>query len=399
MLPQWPPRPTPSPSSETPLTNRPNFKFLSQAHEILLSNISRRDSPPGAFVFEAPFYFIISRAIPCTNPDSPEQCLQLPPSLNLGEELVDQCTGTRFAQPRITYFLRAAVSFATGDHQVCKSLETILPITIAPYTEELPPTETEDFPMEFKERESKVLRRSLMGGTLGKMNVSLQEPPALVYDTSSNDSSTMALMRLEFESTSASSNDVPKNLQGLSFTVFSLVRVKTFYSVKSFPRLPSQTLLGSFSKMRLRDGVIKLETQHVRDVSWGYRFSLDSQTNATSAFQLSLASPITGVPENGNGRSEPNGKWISNWTIPIEVNGRLLPTFCSSLVARFYTLIVRVKVAGARPEAFDFEVPLQVIHTPPGKTDSPTLEPIRERFLEYRRASESSWFSDDSLVG
>jgi hypothetical protein len=26
------------------------------------------------------------------------------------------------------------------------------------------------------------------------------------------------------------------------------------------------------------------------------------------------------------------------------------------------------------------------------------VEPIREQFLEHRRASEFSWFSDDSLV-
>jgi len=190
--------------------------------------------------------------------------------------------------------------------------------------------------------------------------------------------------------------------QGLSFTVFSLVRVKTFYSVKSFPRLPSQTLLESFSEMRLRDGIIKLETQYVRDASWGYRFSLDSQTDASPASQLGLPIPNKVASENANGQvsmtSEPNGKWISNWTVPIEISGRLLPSFCSSLVARFYTLIVRVKVAGARQERFDLEVPLQVIHTPPGKVDSPTVEPVRERFLEYRRASESSWFSDDSLV-
>ncbi len=294
------------------------------------------------------------------------------------------------------------MSFTTRDYQDCKSLETFLPITIAPYTEELPPTAIDDFPLEFKERESKVLRRSLMGGTLGTMKVSLQEPPALVYDTSSTSSSTTALMKLEFQPASTSSNDLPKSLQGLSFTVFSLVRVKTFYSVKSFPRLPSQTLLESSTDMRLRDGIIKLETQYVRDPSWGYRFSLDGQDNASPASQLGLSISNKVASENGNGQvsmtSEQNGKWISNWTVPVDVNARLLPSFCSSLVARFYTLIVRVKVAGARQESFDLEVPLQVIHTPPGKADSPTVEPVSERFLEYRRASESSWFSDDSLV-
>ncbi|PVH68960.1 hypothetical protein DL98DRAFT_578574 [Cadophora sp. DSE1049] len=377
-------------------------KFLSQAHDILRSNIMRKESPPGVFVFEVPFHFIISRAIPCTTPNSPEQCLRLPPSLNLGEQYVDQSTGIQYAQPSITYFLRAAVSFATGSQQDCTSLESFLPVTIAPYTEELPPTETNDFPMEFKERESRILQRSYLGGTLGTMSVSLQEPPALIYDVSSTGTSTSALMRLEFESTSASPRDVPKSLQGLSFTVFSLIRVKTFYSVKSFPRLPSQSLLESFNEMRLRDGIVKLETQHVRDVSWGFRYGLNDHNIATPASQFGPAISHKEVSRNSNAHAsttnQPTGKWISYWTSPIEVEGWLLPTFCSSLAARFYTLIVRVKVAGSRQETFDLEVPLQVIHTPPGKTGPPVVEDINEQFLGYRRASEVSWFSDESLL-
>ncbi|CZT42392.1 uncharacterized protein RSE6_02266 [Rhynchosporium secalis] len=375
-------------------------KFLSQAHDILLSSIIRKESSPGAFVFDVPFHFIISRAIPCSTPNSPEQCLRLPPSLNLGEQYVDQSTGIHYAQPSITYFLRAAVSFAGGSQQNCTLLETFLPVTIAPYTEELPPTETNDFPMEFKERESKILQRSYLGGTLGTMSVSLQEPPAIIYNVSSTGTSTSALLRLEFESTSASPRNVPKILQGLSFTVFSLIRVKTFYSVKSFPRLPSQSLLESFNEMRLRDGIVKLETQLIRDVSWDFRYD-SNDNNATLASQYEpfpIHKAVLRISKrNASTTNELTGKWISNWTIPIEVEGRLLPTFCTSLVARFYTLIVRVKVARARQEMFDLEVPLQVIHAPPRESGSTILEDIREQFLGYRRASEVSWFSDEFL--
>jgi hypothetical protein len=362
--------------------------------------VSRRESPSGTFVSEAPFHFIISRVIPCSNPESPEQCLQLPPSLDLGDAIIDESTGKRFAQPNITYYLRAAVGVTIRDSDDSKSLETFLPVIIAPYTEELPPTETDDFPSEFKERESKLLRRSLMGGVLGTMKISLQEPPALSYGTKSTYGRTEALIKLEFEPTS--SGEVQKILQGLSYKVYSLVRVKTFYSVKSFPRLPSQTLLGHYSQTKLRDGIIKLDTETVRNVSWGYRFSTENRVNATLTSQTSLSSSIPGGSEQSNIRvlkaDEPNGKWISNWTVPIEVNGRLLPTFCSSLVARFYTFVVRVKVTGTRQESFDLEVPLQVIHLSPNKTESATVEPIREGFLEYRRDSETSWFSDQSLV-
>jgi len=295
---------------------------------MLPSNLSQRNQPLGTVVLEAPFHFIISRTIPCTNPDSPEQCSHLPLSLLLGDEFFDKGTGKLFAQPSITYYLRGIAKFTINDTGAKGSQETFLPVTVAPYTEELPPTETDDFPMEFKERETKVLRPSLLGNPLGAMKVSPQEPSALAYDTRSTHSHTTALLRLEFESASPSSNNVPKSLQGLSFTVFPLVRVKTFYSVKSFPRLPSQSLLDS---LRLRDGIIKLETQHVRDASWGYRLNPESQATATQASLAGLSGSIEGFLDGGNTRKlmtgEPGGEWISNWAIPIEVNGRLLPTF------------------------------------------------------------------------
>ena len=268
-----------------------------------------------------------------------------------------------------------------------------------PHTEELPPTETNDFPLEFQEQDSKTLRRFLVGSTLGTMKVSMQEPPPLFYDALSVSGSTEALMKLEFESTN--SMDIQKSLQSLSFTVYFLVRVKTFYSVKSFPRLPSQSLLDDCNETKLRDGIINLETRAVRDVLWGYRYDLEDQATAAT-----LNPPRTTPISTGSGQSNmpvsnscvPNGKWISNWKIPVEIDGRLLPTFCSSLVARFYTLIIRVKVAGVRQESFDLEVPLQVLHNLPGQAQSAMGGPVREPLREFRRISETSWFSDEALV-
>jgi hypothetical protein len=133
-------------SSRVPWTDQSNFKFLSQAHDILQTNVSRRDSPRGRFVSEAPFHFIISRTIPSTNSEAPEQCLRLPRSLDLGDGYIDPSRGKRFAHPSITFYLRAVVTVFTAGHEDPKSVETFLPVIIAPYTEELPPTETGDFP-------------------------------------------------------------------------------------------------------------------------------------------------------------------------------------------------------------------------------------------------------------
>ncbi|PMD11963.1 hypothetical protein NA56DRAFT_713667 [Hyaloscypha hepaticicola] len=364
-------------------TLKAECKFHSQAQDILPTEISRKDSPPEHFIYEAPFHFIISSILAKPDLDSPQQCLQLPPSLELGGLYIDKSTGKRFAQPCITYFLRASVSLNAGRDSDSKSLETSLPVIITPHTQEFPPTETKDFPSEFKEEESKVLRRTLIGNTLGTMKVSIHEPPPLTYSIGSARTSTKAVLNLEFES--ASSGDQYQNVQGLSFTILSLIRTKTFYSIKSFPRLPSQSLLSLRGTTRLRDEILKLETRTVRNMSWGYVYNVESQTKG--ATKSSIKSP-------------PGGKWTTVLDIPIEVDTRLIPTFCSSIVARLYTVILRVKVGGVRRESFDLEVPLQVIHSSPDRPRSASLEPMREdqRFLAFHRASATSWFSDESLA-
>ena len=113
--------------------------------------------------------------------DSPQQCLQLPPSLELGDLYIEEFTGKRFAQPSIVYLLRGSVSVKAGRDSESKSLETVLPVVVTAHTQEFPPTEIKDFPGEFKEEESKVLRRTLIGSPLGAMRVSIREPPPLTY--------------------------------------------------------------------------------------------------------------------------------------------------------------------------------------------------------------------------
>lgn len=93
----------------------------------------------------------------------------------------------------------------------------------------------------------------------------------------------------------------------------------------------------------------------------------------------------------------PNGRWTSNWTIPIEIDLRLLPTFCSSLVARLYSLMVRVRVTGVRQESFDLEVPLQVIHSLGARL--PEAARVQDSSVEPQRTPEASWFRADLESG
>jgi hypothetical protein len=241
-----------------------------------------------------------------------------------------------------------------------------------PLTEELPPTETSDFPLEFRESDAKLLRWFSLWSTLGELKFSMQEPPPLIYERQSVSSRTEAVLKLEFESTSSA--DVQKSLHGLSFTVCTLLRAKTFYSVTSFPMLPGKSLLDNSNQVQLHDSIIEIGTWPVRDVLWGYRYDL-------------LEAPTTTAGD------PPNGRWISHWTIPIEIDLRLLPTFCSPLVARLYSLRVRVQVAGVRQESFELEVPLQVIHSPGPRP--PEAACMQDSSAEPRRALEASWLGVD----
>lgn len=373
--------------------------------------VCQTDSASRELRYTTPFHFIISRTVASSNPDTPEHCLQLPPSLELGGLVVDDLTGKRFAQPSIEYSLRAAVTINIGNGNRARTIETSMPVILMPHTQEFPPTETKDFPAEFKERESKILRRSLIGGKLGKMNISIQEPPALTYDTLSTRSTTEALIKLELESTS--SGDIHWILTEMTFTILSLIRVKTFYSIKAFPRLPSQSLLSLRGRTRLRDDLIKLETRTVEKVPWSYIFEMGSQVPNLSHSSTAVGDLVDGNSVHGERRSSTaslpslEGRWTAVLNIPIRVDARLLPTFCSSLVARMYSVILRVKVSGIRKESFDLEIPLQVVHTPPdgllSDQSQPAMtiaEPIREyqTILEFRSALATSWFSEQSLV-
>jgi len=357
---------------------------------------------PDGFHMAIPFHFIIPSTLAGSGLGSPLHCLQLPPSIELGKVYIDESSGKRFAQPSVSYQMRALATFTVEGHGQAPSAETCIPILIMPHTEELPPTDTKDFPAEFKLQESRAIRRSSLGRSFGTMTISMQEPRALTYDMSSTGAATEGSLNLEIESTGT--GDIYQSLQAMSFTVLSLIRIKTFYSIKAFSRLPSQTLLTIHGAIRLRDDMIKLETQNIPNVSWGYTYDAKEDGTigkATQSDRQSLQSASKSNPQ------PPQGKWTTKINCSIRIDSRLLPTFCSAIVARLYSIILRVKVSGIKRESFDLEVPIQVVHTAPDGVSSEaaqylgaTTGPVGENpsLLEFRRASATSWFSDESLV-
>jgi hypothetical protein len=382
-------------SSESLVHN--SFKFLSQAQDILPQNIIQATSAVEQPDYYSPFHFNIARYLASSSSNVPEHCLQLPPSLELGEVFVEQTTSERYAQPSITYQLRATVELI--EEGIPSLLKTSMPVILRAKTTEYPPTETEDFPSEFKEFESRVIRKTLTGRPLGTLAISIQEPPALKYGSHSSQSSTKGQLRMDFEA--ADSSNASSTLKDMKFTLYSLIRVKTFYSVTPFPRLPSQSLLVSNDGFKLHDALIKLEGGRKYPVSWGHRNNMDKYSISGSIGSTVGSPPAYDAPTKQQSSPHapvPDGKWTAIIEVPINLHTRVAPTFCNSLVARVYSLIVRLRISGVKSDFFDFEVPLQVVHSHILGED--IAEPIRDHFtlIEARRRSEDSWFSDHSLV-
>jgi hypothetical protein len=263
------------------LINTP--KFLSQAQNTPSTDLIPYNSQDQS-VYDVPFHFIIPTVLPNVDTNLPRYCSQLPPSVELGQVIIDKKNGTRFAQPSIQYYVKAVVGFMSGEapSRTRKVVEDSAPVVISPYTIEYPPTDIRDFPAEFKELETQPLKRHVFKTALGIMTVSTREPPAMEFSDGSENGSTTASLKLELQS--RNSSKIHDLLENLTFTILSLVRVKTFYSLRPFPRLPSLSLLDVENTTRLRDELIKLETRTEQGLSWDYIYDLMSQSRGTSSF-------------------------------------------------------------------------------------------------------------------
>lgn len=246
--------------------------------------------------------------------------------------------------------------------------------------EELPPLETRDFPAEYVESVSNPIRTSLIGTSLGTMTISTREPPALSYNLTASGASTILKFQVDLDA--VENGEIRRRLRAITFIVEGVIRVKTFRSTSPFPKLPSQDLLIGGGKIRLADQIMELERQTIGNVGWRHWPKNDVVLMKTQdRFMSRSASASEPYPSNkfatlmrSMSVSEPSvasrskGTWRTNFEVPIHITSRLTPTFCSPLIARFYSLILRLKISKLSSKAFELEVPVQVVYLPQGQT-------------------------------
>ncbi len=346
----------------------PNLRqFLAQKQELGVSAIQRIETSTDEYGigYWIPYHFVIPRWILGENPRIPEQCLWLPPSLIADPTINDTAS--------VSYQLRVTTKLSVRGQTERQTLTASEPVTVMSLAEELPPLEIRDFPAEFVESVSNPIRTSVIGKALGTMTISTWEPPALSYNMTASGGSTILTFQVDLDA--AGNDETDRRLRALTFLVEGLLRMKTFRSTEPFPKLPSQGLLTSRGQIRLSDQVLKLETRTIANCAWNYRPSDDkippetppSPTASASEPQTSnrvftlLRSMSTGEPAMA---SQGKGTWRTNFDVPIHITSRLTPTFCSPLIARFYSLILRLKVLKAFSKQFELEVPVQVVYRP-----------------------------------
>ncbi|KAF2176866.1 hypothetical protein K469DRAFT_605526 [Zopfia rhizophila CBS 207.26] len=190
-----------------------------------------------------------------------------------------------------------------------------------------------------------------LGDRLGSLEIFTREPLPLAYSSYSSTASTECTLSV----TAHSAAPAIQRLRALSLEIQAVIRVKTFFSTEPIVCLPKQTFLTQSACIRLHDKVIDLGRERYTQLEWEYSPGV---RNDKPPAVLRLWASDSSVLSN----NDSNSAWNVAVRIPIKPQTKLLPTFCSSLIARSYSMVLRVKLAGVHAKKVDLEVPLQIVY-------------------------------------
>ncbi|ORY18652.1 hypothetical protein BCR34DRAFT_553973 [Clohesyomyces aquaticus] len=353
-----------------PVLTKATDLFLDVKYQAPLHSIGIRDQVGRLRVYSFPFSFVLPRGTEYPDQEKPQQCQVLPPSMNTSQSL-------RAASPSsfsVTYMLDATVRYRaehSGDGAELRSAKATQIIDYLPYTDVFPPTPTDSVPDEFVLDATTLMSKYALGSRLGSLEITTREPLPLAYSSYSPTASTECILSVTARSLAMEI----QRLGALSLEIQAGIRVKTFFSTEPIICLPKQTFLTQTACIRLHDEVINLGREKYTQLQWEYSasrgndkppayadavrndsFSTTSTLSRSSV--LGLWAHDSAVLSNNNS----DGAWNVTVHIPIKPLTNLLPTFCSSLVARSYSVILRVRLAGVHAKKVDLEVPLQVVY-------------------------------------
>lgn len=323
----------------------------------MLNSIEIQEKKDGPSNYSFPFFFVIPLGTELVDRENPILCRMLPPSLKISHSQPDSQT--------ITYQIHAVVGYRAKHSAVVSEtderLDTTRTIDFLPYSEAQPPTHVSDFPDEFTLKASSPIWRHVLGGRLGSLNVIASEPLPLAYSPYHDQPTTECALSIVVHAPLAI-----QRLRTVSLDMSLAIRIKTFYSTEPLPCLPSQALLAQNALVRLHDQTVKLRRKEYTQLDWIYCPRLES-TEPPSYERSERDDALGGDFASLGDVAHGDHTWKTLVKVPIEPSVALLPSFCSSFIARSYSLLLHLRVTGIRTQVIDLEVPLQVVHKRPAQ--------------------------------
>ena len=308
-----------------------------------------------------PFNFTISRLALAKENDVPQQCLQLPPTLCVGQVLKDDVGGKSYAQPHIGYYLIAQAEIYNADQEPTTITATqVIPIWVSRAAN--PPLDTGDFPGEFVESQTLSCRLNRLRLDKYGMTLTTAEPPAVIFrDRNSQGTiSSNVSIKVEDSRPGADPHRLIAIFHKVQVKIIIGLRAKTFYSTRPFPKMPGQSMLTISGPHRLYDEVMPLPpVKHVIR-SWFVQ-SIPFPTGADSGERrLGSDAPTSDQQQSKNIPS--SAILLADVPVVARVPMDLPPSFCSAVASRQYSLVLKGKISGAYVKDFVLEVPLQIVY-------------------------------------
>ncbi|PSK37223.1 hypothetical protein B9Z65_1965 [Elsinoe australis] len=277
--------------------------------------------------------------------------------------------GDQYAQPQIEYRIHAVIKSTSDSGSDSTVAQTDEEVTIMPCSEPSPPIDTDDFPGEFIQSVTYPFRTSYLGPRY-QMTLSLPEPTPM-FTCTVLDSTTNLRLRIEVDiSTEKGGRDLAslsKVLESLRFKARFALRAKTFYATRPFSQMPGYTMANTHGLPNIHDSASETHTVDISSSCWRPHFHSDAShpndvTASSSNFDLQTAGTDIISPSD----SVPSIKqWSTTLEVLLPVEGALIPTFCSAIASRQYSIVARIKVKGGPLKEFLLEMPVQNHCSPP----------------------------------
>ncbi|PWY94510.1 hypothetical protein BO94DRAFT_581902 [Aspergillus sclerotioniger CBS 115572] len=274
-------------------------------------------------------------------------------------------------------------------------------VRVIPAVEEEPPLNVADDEGLYCIRKEKDVKRGLMRGKLGRLVVTAAQPKPVqlspLHDEDRDSVSTVATVQLRFDPVG---DEQPPRLG----TVWSKLRVSTFYSADPWGDYPSASCIRTWAQMGrgVYTEAVPLSTMCVASAQWTKHTDIGLDRR-DSMHSTSSMDSVPGPSASFAGKAYYTASVVVPITLPK--SKAYVPTFYSCLIARIYALELSVSYHAANSRlltpTISLKVPIQLTCEsrsgagPKGTVVEITQDQVNAEFFSPRSIAPPS-FSDFS---